>query len=59
MRGDERARGVRFATAVPQDRIPANHPLRKIRRLVDPILRDRSPQFTARDSQTGRPSIPP
>jgi transposase len=59
MRGDERAQGVMFATVVLKDRIPADHPLRAIRRLVDLILRDLSPQFAARYSQTGRPSIPP
>jgi hypothetical protein len=59
MRGDERAQGVMFATVVLEDRIPADHPLRTIRRLVDPILRDLSPQFAALYSQTGRPSIPP
>jgi transposase len=59
MRGDERAQGVMFATVVLKDRIPADDPLLTIRRLVDPILRDLSPQFAARYSQTGRPSIPP
>lgn len=59
MRGDERVQGVMFATVVLEDRIPADHPLRAIRRLVDPILRDVSPQFEALYSQTGRPSIPP
>ncbi len=59
MRGDERVQGMMFATVVLEDRIPADHPLRAIRRLVDPILRDLSPQFEALYSQTGRPSIPP
>jgi transposase len=48
-----------FATVVLEDLVPADHPLRAIRRLVDPILRDLSPQFEALYSQTGRPSIPP
>lgn len=59
MRGDERAQGMMFATVVLEDRIPATHPLRAIRRLVDPILRELSPQFEALYSATGRPSIPP
>jgi transposase len=59
MRGDERMQGLMFATMVLEDRVPADHPLRAIRRLVDPILRDLSPQFEALYSQTGRPSIPP
>lgn len=59
MRGDERVQGTMFATVVLEDRIPADHPLRAIRRLVDPILHELSPQFEALYSQTGRPSIPP
>ncbi|MFN8878423.1 MAG: IS5/IS1182 family transposase, partial [Gemmatimonadota bacterium] len=38
MRGDERVQGMMFATVVLEDRVPADHPLRAIRRLVDPIL---------------------
>lgn len=59
MRGDERVQGTMFATVVLEDRIPATHPLRELRRLVDPILCDRSPTFDALYSGTGRPSIPP
>ncbi len=59
MRGDARVQGMMFATVGLEDRVPADHPLRAIRRLVDPILRELSPQFEARYSQTGRPSIPP
>jgi hypothetical protein len=58
MRGDERVQGMMFATVLLEDRVPADHPLRAIRRLGDPILRDLSPQFEALSSQTGRPSIP-
>lgn len=59
MRGDERAQGMMFATVVLEDRIPATHPLRDLRRLVDPLLRDLSPAFDTLYSGTGRPSIPP
>jgi len=59
MRGDERVQGMMFATVLLEDRVPADHPLRAIRRLGDPILRDLSPQFEALSSLTGRPSIPP
>ena len=59
MRGDERAQGMMFATVVLEDRIPATHPLRALRRLVDPLLRDLSPTFAELYSGTGRPSIPP
>jgi transposase len=39
--------------------VPADHPLRAIRRFVDPILAEMSPRFDAMYSKTGRPSIPP
>ena len=42
-----------------EERIPADHPLRAIRVLVDEILRDMSRDFGRLYSTTGRPSIPP
>lgn len=42
-----------------EDRIPAAHPLRKLKIAVDGILRTMSAEFDARYSQIGRPSIPP
>lgn len=42
-----------------EDRIPPDHPLRVIRQLVEPILRDLSPRFASLYSKYGRPSIPP
>jgi transposase len=59
MRSDERVQGISFVTVVLEDRVPADHPLRAIRRLIDPLLRGFSPQFEALYSQMGRPSIPP
>jgi hypothetical protein len=46
--------GVIFTTVVLEHRIPADHPLRTIRHLVDPILRDLSSQFAALYGQIGR-----
>ena len=59
MRGGEREQGVLFTVVNWEDRIPADHPLRTVRRLVDPILRELSPQFEALYSRLGRPSVPP
>lgn len=42
-----------------EDRIPAHHPLRKMKIVVDGILRAMSNEFQRRYSRTGRPSIPP
>ena len=39
--------------------IPANHPIRRIRRLTDQVLADLSPRFSAMYSTIGRPSVPP
>ena len=59
MRGDEREQGVLFTVVNWQDRIPTDHPLRAVRRFVDPILRELSPQFEVLYSRVGRPSVPP
>jgi transposase len=46
------------ATSAEQP-IPADHPLRPIRALVDEILRDMSREFDRLYAAVGRPSIPP
>jgi transposase len=40
-------------------RVPAGHPLRPIRALVDEALEELSPEFDRLYSRIGRPSIPP
>ena len=40
-------------------RIPEDHPLRPVKRLVDEALRELSPVFEAMYASTGRPSVPP
>ena len=59
MRGeDQRSEG--FFSYVPLERrIPADHPLRSIRELVDAALAALSPDFEKLYSRDGRPSIPP
>ncbi len=59
MRGAERQQGALFSYVSLEDRIPADHPLRVIRALVDPILAELSPRFEAIYAAAGRPSIPP
>jgi hypothetical protein len=41
-----------------EERVPQEHPLRRLRRLVDRILKDMSGLFDEVYSHTGRPSIP-
>jgi transposase len=42
-----------------EQRIPADHPLRPIRQMVDEVLDRLSPRFDSLYSKVGRPSIPP
>ena len=42
-----------------EERVPANHPLRAIRKLVDEVLTEMSGQFDDLYATAGRPSIPP
>jgi len=48
-----------FSYLSPEERVPAKHPLRPIRSLVDQVLKSLSPDFTGLYSTYGRPSIPP
>jgi transposase len=48
-----------FSYLSPEERVPANHPLRQIRPLVDQVLKEMSPQFGKLYSDIGRPSIAP
>ena len=43
----------------PEQRVPANHPLRSIKRLATETLNRMSATFDAMYSEVGRPSIPP
>ncbi|MGF7178485.1 hypothetical protein FHS63_006291 [Azospirillum doebereinerae] len=59
MRGsDERSEGL-FSYVSCEARVPANHPLRAIRAIVDEALEVMSPAFEGLYSKIGRPSIPP
>ena len=42
-----------------EQRVPQDHPLRAIRRLVDEVLHDTSREFDGLYPRVGRPSIPP
>jgi hypothetical protein len=59
MRGDDRQTGWMFSYVSPEERVPADHPLRAIRRITDAIFERLSPQFERLYSRIGRPSIPP
>jgi transposase len=59
MRGDDREQGSMFSYRSLEDRVPADHPLRPMRALVDAALREMEPRFSELYARTGRPSIPP
>jgi transposase len=59
MRGqDEGQEGV-FSYISAEKRVPAEHPLRRMRAMTDVALRELSPQLGALYSRYGRPSIAP
>jgi transposase len=59
MRGADVQQTSMFSYLSPEDRVPANHPLRAIRQLCDRILKQLSAQFEKMYSEMGRPSIAP
>src|SRR4030095_15402300 len=60
MRGDDAEDQAAMWSYVPMEqRIPADHPLRAMRDLVDGVLRELSPRFAELYSRVGRPSIAP
>lgn len=59
MRGDDRQTGWMFSYVSPEERVPADHPLRAIRRMTDAVFERLSPRFDRLYSTIGRPSIPP
>src|SRR3954452_18671914 len=59
MRGDDRQPEAMFSYVSAEQRVPADHPLRAIRALVDDVLRDMSREVDGLYARVGRPSIPP
>ena len=59
MRGSDTQQSSMFSYLSPEERIPANHPLRPVRSMVDEVLEALSGQFERMYSRLGRPSIAP
>ena len=59
MRGENRGQHGAFSYVSMEERIPADHPIRRIRALVDEVLKRLSGEFDQLYSRTGRPSIAP
>ncbi len=59
MRGDRDQQGFMLTTSTPNDFVPADHPIRAIKPIVDRALGELSPVFNKMYAKVGRPSIPP
>ena len=59
MRGGDVRSGALFSYVSCEARVPMDHPLRAIRKIVNAALTARSPEFEKLYAKSGRPSIPP
>ena len=59
MRGAAERQMAMLVTLSPEDLIPANHPIRRIRKIVDAVLVELDSEFEAMYARIGRPSVPP
>ena len=59
MRGSDEQPGYLFSYVSAEARVPADHPLRPVRPIVDGALRRLSPRFETLYVRFGRPSIAP
>src|SRR6202790_3697150 len=59
MRGQDTQQSTMFSYLSPEKRVLADHPLRRIRPMVDVALKALSPEFAGLYAANGRPSIAP
>lgn len=59
MRGDATQQAEMLVPVTPDNFVPADHPVRPIKAIVDRILGELSPVFADMYADRGRPSIPP
>ena len=59
MRGEDIQQNELFSYGSLEDRVPAGHPLRPIREMVDEALQALSSRFDEIYNEEGRKSIPP
>jgi transposase len=59
MRGEGEDQGAMFSYVTMERRIPADHPIRAIRTMVDEVFREMDGRFSAMYAKRGRPSIAP
>jgi transposase len=59
MRGEDQQQGAMYSYLSPEQRVSQEHPLRVIRAISDPVLKELSPEFERLYAANGRPSIAP
>lgn len=59
MRGSDEDHAELFSYVSLESRIPADHPLRPIKKMTNAALKQLSPELGSLYAKTGRPSIPP
>ena len=59
MRGHDEQQESMYSYISPEKRVPSDHPLRRLRGMVDAALKEMSRQFAELYSHYGRPSIAP
>jgi transposase len=59
MRGEDTQQSIMFSYLSPEERVPADHPLRPIRSIIDCVLARLDGRFQEMYSDIGRPSIAP
>ena len=57
MRGQVNPQSEMLCLLSPERRVPQHHPLRRVKALVDEVLRDRSPRFDQMYAELGRSAI--
>ena len=59
MRGTPDLQTTMLTALSTESLIPADHPIRRIRKVVEAVLRELDPEFAGMYAATGRPSVPP
>ena len=59
MRGTSDQQIESLVTLTPEDLVPQEHPIRRIKPLADQVLQELSPTFSRMYAKGGRPSVPP
>ena len=59
MRGETKRQKSMLVLMDPESLVPANHPLREVRKLTEAVFQELSPVFDQMYSRIGRASIPP